>query len=366
MVTSYKFKLKNGSKKLSVLASKVNFVWNYCNQTSYQAIKNDRKFLSGYDLGYLTAGTAKILNLNSQTIQGICQQYAQSRKQFKKIRLNWRVSKGPRKSLGWIPFKASGIKQKENKITFMGNDFVFFKSQEVEGKIKTGAFVQDSCGDWYVTLTCEQEEKNTQPNNLSVGVDLGQKSIVATSDGQVFENPKYTNRYAEKLAMAQRANKKKLTVKIHRKIKRSRINNLHKISTTLANTYSNIIVGDLKLSKNKQTNDASFRGLIPLLKYKASRLGGKVTLINEAYSTKTCNDCLAETGPVGIKGLAVREWTCESCGQTHDRDINAAKNILRLGHEALKMDSKLLASYPKGILVLKGEEDVKGDTLCLV
>lgn len=348
MIT-YKFKLRSGYKKLSVLASKVNFVWNYCNKTSYTAIKRDRKFLSGFDLHRLTSGTAKILNIHSHTIQEVCGQYAQSRKQFKKIRLNWRSSNGPRKSLGWIPFKEKSIKIHDNRITYMGIHFAFFKSRNIEGKIKTGSFVQDSCGDWYITLVCEQFEKEVNPNNLSVGIDLGQKAIATTSDGQVFENPKHTNVYAQKLAKAQRANKKKLTSKIHRKIKRSRLDNLHKISTNLTKTYSNIIVGDLKLAKNKQTNDASFRGLIPLLKYKASRLGGKITLVNESYSTKTCNNCLAETGPTGIEGLVVREWTCESCGQTHDRDVNAARNILRIGHDALKMDSELLASYPEGI-----------------
>lgn len=351
MIT-YKFKLRNGSKKLSILASKVNFVWNYCNKTSFVAIKRDRKFLSGFDLSNLTSGTAKLLNLNAQTIQAICQQYAQSRKQFKKIRLNWRVSKGPRKSLGWIPFNGQTAKISNNKVIYMGIEFSFFKSREIEGKIKIGYFVQDSCGDWYVTLACEQVGKEANPNNLSVGIDLGQKAIATASDGEIFENPKYTNAYAQKLAIAQRARKKKLITKIHRKIKRARLDNLHKISTKLTKTYSNIIVGDLKLGKNKQTNDASFRGLIPLLKYKASRLGGKVTLVNEARSTKTCNNCLAETGPTGIEGLAVREWTCESCGQTHDRDVNAAKNILRIGHGALKMDNELLASYPKGILGL--------------
>lgn len=349
---TYKFKIKNGSKKLSIMASKVNFVWNYCNQTSIKAIKRDRKFLSGFDLIYLTTGTSKILNLNAQTIQAICQQYAQSRSQSKKLRLNWRASKGKRKSLGWIPFKAQAVKVKKNNIYFDGQKFCFFKSREIQGKIKTGSFVQDSCGDWYVTFACEQEKIEKKPNNLSVGIDLGLKSIATTSDGEVFENQKLTNFFAEKLAMSQRANKKKLVSRIHRKIARKRADNLHKISTMLTEKYSTIVVGDLKLSKTKQTNDASFRGLIPLLKYKASRLGGNIILVNESYSTKTCNECLAETGPTGIEGLAVREWICENCGLIHDRDINAARNILRIGRDTLKMSSELMASCPEGIFAL--------------
>lgn len=350
MVT-YKFKIRGNSKKLLSLSSKVNFVWNYCNHTSYQAIKRDRRFLSGFDLGYLTAGTARILNLNSQTIQAVAHQYAQSRNQFKKIRLKWRASKGSRSSLGWIPFNGQTVRIKDDKIIYSGFSFCFFKSREIEGKVKTGAFVQDSCGDWYVSLTCEKVEKKLTPNNLFVGIDLGQKSLATTSEGEVFENPKLTSGYAKKLAISQRANKKKLTARVHRKVKRCRLDNLHKISSKIATTYSNIIVGDLKLPKTKQTNDASFRGLIPLLKYKASRLGGNLLLIGEAYSTKTCNICLAQTGPTGVEGLAVREWTCASCGQTHDRDINAARNILRIGHDTLKRGGKLQASHLKGISV---------------
>ena len=338
-LTTYKFKLKNGTKNLNVLASKVNFVWNYCNQISYEAIKKDRKFLSGFDLNNLTSGTAKLLNINSTTIQSVGEQVAKSKKQHKKLKLKWRNGK----FLGWIPFKASACKINSNSITFMGKSYKFFKSRELEGELRTGEFVKDSCGDWYVCLVYKKEI-TTKLNNLSVGIDLGQKAIATTSDGQLFDNPKLINRYSDKLAKLQRYNKKKQVSKLHRKIKRSRLDNLHKISTELTSTYSTIIVGDLKLKDSKQTNDASFRGLVSLLKYKASRLDGTIIEVNEAYSTKTCSNCLAETGPTGFQGLAVREWTCESCGKTHQRDINAAKNILnkysnilRFGHETLTM-----------------------------
>jgi IS605 OrfB family transposase len=294
-------------------------------------VKRDRKWLSGFDLNNLTSGTSKVLKLNSTTVQTIGEQVAKSKKQHKKIKLNWRN----KKSLGWVPFKKSAVKIKDNTVQFSGKTYKFHKSRELVGELRTGEFVQDSCGDWYICLVYKLH-KEIKVNNLSVGVDLGLSAIATTSDGQVFENPKLTDKYANELAIAQRTNKKKKVSRLHRKIKRIRLDNLHKISTELTSTYSTIVVGDLKLKKSKQTNDASFRGLIPLLKYKASRLGGLVTEVNEAYSTKICNNCLAETGPSGLQGLAIREWTCASCGQTHQRDINAAINILRFGYETPK------------------------------
>lgn len=343
-LTTYKFKLKNGSKRLNILASKVNYVFNYCNQVSYQSIKKDRKFLSGFDLNNLTSGSSKLLKLNSTTIQSIGEQVYKSKKQYKKIKLNWRNGK----SLGWVPFKSSAISIENDTIKYMGKSFKFFKSRELTGKLRTGEFVKDSCGDWYVCLVFKLS-KQPNTNNLSVGIDLGQKVIATTSDGQTFENPKLTNKYANKLAIAQRANSKKKISRLHRKIKRTRLDNLHKISTEITNTYSTIIIGDLKLKHNKQSNDASFRGLVSLLKYKVSRLGGTLLEVNEAYSTKTCNICLAENGPTGLQGLAIREWTC-GCGQTHQRDINAAKNILRFGYEVLKTSDKLMVSQSEGSL----------------
>jgi putative transposase len=348
-IITYKFKLKNGSSKLNVLASKVNYVWNYCNQVSYQAIKRDRKFLSEFDLNNLTSGTSKILNIGATTIQSITETYVKSRNQVKKTKLNWRHSKGSRKSLGWIPFKGNSIKIQDNTIIFMKNKFKFIKTRELIGDYRCGSFVQDSCGDWYLCLVYKIDSKQIT-NNLSVGIDLGLKSLVTTSDGQTFTNPKITNKYKDKLAMSQRSSNKKKTARIHRKIARVRKDNLHKISSILTKTYSTIVVGNLKLKSGKQTNDVSFRGLIPLLKYKASMLGGTVLEVNEAYSTKTCNTCLDESGPSGLSGLSVREWTCGSCGQIHERDINAAKNILVFGYKHLKTSNELQTSSNEELL----------------
>lgn len=329
---TFKFKLKNPNKaKLRILANKVNFVWNYCNETSFRAIKRDGKFLSWLDLQYLTSGTSKCLKINAQTIVAIIHRYANSRKIAKKRKLEWRHSSGPKRSLGWIPLTNQNAKLKPNgSFKYSGITYKYFNSRPLEGKFKSGEIVEDSCGDWHVCFTCEVDVKTQVPHNL-VGVDLGLNNVASTSDGIEFVNPKYFKKSEEKLANAQRFKKKKQAARLHRKIARQRADYLHKISYFLASNYSNIYFGNLKLKDSKSTNEASFRRLITYTEYKASRRQGEVKVVNEAHSTVTCSNCLERTGPQGLSGLSVREWTCASCGQMHSRDTNAALNILRIG-----------------------------------
>jgi transposase len=349
MVVTYKFKLRNKRlRSLQQAASKANFVWNYCNQISCKAIKDLHRFLTGYDLANLTSGTAKMLNVSSVTIQAVCETYAKSRKQAHKRKLRWRNGK----SLGWVPFKSNAIKIQDDKIKFCGTWYRFFKSQEIEGEILTGAFVQDATREWYVCITCEVNPLPKAPIEDPIGIDLGLTSIATTSNEERFENPRTYRKNELKLAKAQRYRKRKQATRIYRKIKRIRQDNLHKISTKLARTYQKIFVGDLNLKSTKSTNDSAYRGLVKLLEYKVSRRQGVFLLVGEFGTTQTCCACLAKSGPSGVEGLAEREWTCGSCKQTHDRDINAAKNILRLGHETLKTRCEQLVSASEGILGL--------------
>ena len=342
-ISTFQFKVLRNQKFLCKTAPKVNYVFNYCNETSFQAIKRDGKFLSQYDLNNLTSGVSKILKLNSQTIQMVCFEYATRRKQFKKRKLNWRKSSGSKRSLGWIPFKATSVQVKGDVITFMKEEIRFFKSRELGGPILTGNFSQDAVGDWYVNFQCEVPHLEAAPAG-AIGGDLGQKDILTTSDGTVFDNPKAFYVWQAELAKAQRHGKKKRVKKIHRKIVRIRKDNLHKVSASLTSNYAKVILGNLRLAAGKAVLDAGFGTLKTFCEYKAIRRRGKFVLVNEAYTTVTCNICLAETGPRGLEGLAVREWTCASCGQTHHRDVNAALNILRIGHDTPRTSSKPLAS----------------------
>lgn len=115
------------------MAGAINFVWNYCNEVSHKAIKNNGKFLSKFELNNLTSGCSKELNIHSQTIQFVCEEYAARRNQFKKSKLKWRTGK---RNLGWIPFKSSAIKVEKDTLIFNKQTFRFWKSRDYQVKLR--------------------------------------------------------------------------------------------------------------------------------------------------------------------------------------------------------------------------------------
>lgn len=159
--------------------------------------------------------------------------------------------------------------------------------------------------------------------------------------------------------MVQRDNKRKLVKTISAKIKNVRKDYLHKETTKLVNKYDRIYVGNVSSKKLVQTFmaksvlDNGWSMLKSMLAYKAIWLGVEYKEVDESFSTVTCSICLNKTKQLnGLSTLGVREWICEYCGRRHDRDVNAAQNILRTGHCA-----------PKGIPMLKQGEDVKAMNL---
>jgi transposase len=343
VTSTLRYRIKDASElnRLDQLARSVNFVWNYCNDTSFNAIRNYGKFLSAIDLKNLTSGSAKELGLNSVTVQSICEEYVIRRIQFKKRKLRWRTSKGSRKSLGWIPFKANSIQVKDDKICYLGHNYKTWLSRPIDGRILSGSFSQDAQGHWYVNLACEVSKIDTHHTVEGVGIDLGLKTSAVLSDGTVIENKAEFRNLAEKLAKVQRAHKKKQAKKIHARIKNKRRDFLHKETTKVAKKYHSIFVGDVSgkfvQSRNgKSSTDASIGVIRDLLKYKAMRHSGYCFEVSENSSTVTCSACHKKTGPSGLSGLGIREWICDECRAHHDRDVNAAKNILRFGRESLR------------------------------
>jgi putative transposase len=211
---SYRIKDANTGKKLNRLARAVNFVWNYCNETSCFAIKNRSKFLSKYDFRPLTKGSSKELPINSQTIQAISDEYVTRRNQFKKRKLKWRT----KKSLGWIPFNSQTIKLSDDIVSYNGIKIKFWKHRELTGILKTGTFCQDSRGKWYVNFQCEVTDPRPH-GERKIGIDLGLKDKVTCSDGVKYDRVNLTKKYEKKLAQIQVACKKKQIKNLHAKIK---------------------------------------------------------------------------------------------------------------------------------------------------
>ena len=325
-------------------------MFNFANEVIRNNWKTSRKYTTKNDLHALTKGSSKLLGINSQTIQAVAYEVLAKTQQSRK-NIRFRTAKGG-KNLGWIPFNGQTVKFHGGYIDYNGHRLRLWQHRELPASavIKTGSFVQDARGRWYVNLTVEVSNKDyfrkSAPKNSSVGGDLGTKTIAATSDGDKYERDNLTQVYAEKLAKAQRCSKKRQVKAIHAKIKNRREDFNHKMTEKMATKYETIFIGDVSSSKLKKTrmakgvSDAAWCQIKTFLAYKTNRRRGRMLVISEKCSTMTCSDCLQKTGPSGLSGLSIREWSCPGCGSVHDRDVNAAKNILRLGHETLSGGTK--------------------------
>ena len=324
---------------LNAAAVEVNQVFNYCNEASLKAATRTdlkRKWLTGFDLCSLTAGATEYFEkIGADTIQAVCNEYAQKRRAAKKLKLKWRVSRGAQRSLGWIPFKAASLKRKGRGVRFAGKCIRVFERERLEGvKWQGGEFAEDAVGDWWLCLPVKVQAECTVAPQEEVGIDLGLKTIAVTSDGDRLEAGRWTRRYAQKLASAQRRGHKRQAKRIHRKIARCRANALHEFSRQIVDRYQHIVVGDassLKLVKTrlaKSVLDSGWGTLKRFLAYKCAHAARSFEVRDERYSTVTCSHCGALSGPRGVNGLIVRSWECCNCGTLHDRDVNAARNLL--------------------------------------
>lgn len=327
-------------KALKVLARASNMVWNYCNETSFYALRYKSEWLSGFDLQKLTKGAGKDLGLNSTTVQEICSEYALRRKKAKKRKLRWRG----KKSLGWIPFKSTGLQVKGGRAFYAGHELKLFQPERLPSKSEygSGEISEDARGRWYLCLSVKYEEKPTASYE-SVGIDLGLRSLATLSNGEKIVHGRYYRMMERRLSRAQRCGKGRQAKGIHAKIKNKRLDELHKVSTKIVRENRVIVVGKLgakTLCKSKMAmsmHDAATSMFRSMLSYKASARQHWYVEVDETNTTRTCSSCgeIPASAPKGLKGLSIREWVCSSCNAVHDRDINAALNILRIGRDAL-------------------------------
>ena len=210
--------------------------------------------------------------------------------------------------------------------------------------------VSQRAGRWYASLTVERDDELVAKplKGGAVGVDLGVKTLATLSDGAVIENPRYLRKAERKLKQAQqalsrktkgsnrRAKAKANVARLHARVANQRSDAMHKLTTRLAETFSDISIEDLHVAgmvKNhrlaKSIADAAFGEFRRQLEYKTARTGAQLHIVDRWYrSSKTCSKC----GSVKAKlSLSERTYTCDSCGLTMDRDLNAAINICVAG-----------------------------------
>jgi len=342
MILVYRFRVKSKNGLLDLQARKVNFVWNYCNDRQKDALRFERPWLTGFDLNKLTTGSSKALELHSGVINAVCEQFAKSRAQHCRPYLRYRG----RKSLGWVPFKGRDLHREGNAFRFAGNTFrVFYSRPLPEGKIKDGScFAQDSRGNWFLNIVIEVAEPPVRPLDRGVGIDLGLKDLATPSEGEKIPAPGFYREAEAALAVAQRAHKRRRIKAIQARTARRRLDFLHNRSVELARAFDHIAVGNVNASGLAQTSlaksvlDAGWSSFRRMLAYKAMRHGARYVEVDERFTTQTCSNCgaLPDSRPRGIAGLGIREWECSECGVVHDRDRNAALNILRRGRATLE------------------------------
>ena len=290
-----------------------------------------------------TKGASKEgLRLHSQTIQAVSEEYCLRRKQFKKPKLRWRVSKGCRRSLGWIPFKSVAIRYKQGQLHYGKLALSLWDSYGLaDYDLGAGSFSEDARGRWYANITVSIPELcGPRPQRKdSLAIDLGLRDLAAFSDPALesIEAQRFYRNLEEALAIAQRAGKKNRVKAIHAKIKNCRNDFTHKLTTGLVRGYGTIVVGNVSSSKLAKTNmaksvlDSGWGMIKTQLMYKSHEAAAVFAEVNESYSTQDCSACGARTGPKGLGDLGVKEWTCPVCGAHHDRNRNAAQNILVRG-----------------------------------
>ena len=254
--------------------------------------------------------------------------------------------------------------------------------REIKGKIGKVTITKTTSGKYFASVHTEEEYATPfEKTNKSVGVDLGLKDLLVTSEGDRFTNNRYTKKYERKLATAQRhlsrkkkgsrgyENQRLKVARIYEKISNSRADYLHKCSISLVRRYDIICIEDLNVKgmvRNhhiaKSISDASWGVFVTMLTYKAEWHDKKVVKIDRFFpSSQTCNVC----GHVNkdVKDLSIREWECTSCHTHHDRDVNAAINILRVGLK--QYTSAGTADYTGGeevrVNLLKDQSSVKSE-----
>ena len=234
------------------------------------------------------------------------------------------------------------------------------------GNLRSVTVSKNKCNQYFVSVLVEEEVELKQNTGLSIGIDLGLKDLLICSSGMKISNPRWFRETQSKLKKAQRhfsrkqkgsnrREKARLKVaKLYMKVTNQRKYVYHNLSTWLVTNYDTICMEDLKVKNmiknrklSKSIQDASWATLVGMIKYKCDWYGKSFHQIDPWFpSSKTCSNCGHK---VEQMNLSVREWECPSCNETHDRDLNAAVNILHKGLDDLYgLTSAELVDYRRG------------------
>lgn len=245
--------------------------------------------------------------------------------------------KGNRNRLNGITFPDPLKPPIGNRIKLQGLGSVkFHKDTLPECAIKRARLVKKPSG-WYLCLFMDIEPRTIHLKRRGiVGIDPGFKDLLTLSSGEKISHPRELEAIALRLAQAQRGRNRKLAARLQERAANQRKDRNHKVSRRLVAENETILISkdnnvNISHSFGKSVASSSHSQLRSMLAYKCRAGGRQYIEVPSRNSTKTCSACGDLSGPSGLAGLKVRQWTCVACGAKHDRDINAAINTLIVG-----------------------------------
>jgi putative transposase len=366
-VKTYQFKLYQ-NKRNRYLYRQINtaaMIYNHCIALHKRYYKLFHKTINAYALMKHIAKLKRLPKyvewntVGSQAIQDIIGRIDKAYKLFFRNHKN-HIKSAPPSFKKVKKYKSFTLKQEGykffdgNRIRIQGRIYKYFKSQQIEGKIKTVTVKRDTLGDLYLFVVTDIEIFEFMPRTGNiVGYDFGMKTFLKASDGNDIVSPeffkevqneikKFSRQLSHKKKGSNNRRKAKRELELaYKRIADKRRDFQFKFARQLACKYDIICIENLNINAmqkiwGKKINDLSFSSFVRILKYQSVKFGSKVVEIPRFYpSSKTCHVCGAVNDKLMLRD---RTWTCESCNTIHDRDFNAAVNIERVGASTLGVE----------------------------
>lgn len=367
MIKTYCFKLYNSkrNRKLHKQINTAGLIYNHCIALHKRYYRLFKKALSANKLKIHLAKIKKsprfsyIGEIGSQAVQDIAERIDRAYKLFFR-NLKHKIKTAPPSFKKVKKYKSFTLKQAgykffdDNTLRIGKQNYRYFKSREIEGKVKTLTIKRDALSDIYIYVVCDiaQNEVLARTGEM-VGFDFGLKTFLTASNGEDIESPLFFKANARAIAKANKKlsskqkgsnNRRKAQlalVRLHKKVANQRSNFHWQLANYLVGRYADICIEDLNLKGmhklyGKKISDLGFSEFVEILEYKASRTGSRVIKIDRFYaSSQECSSCGYKNSD--IKDLRIRKWTCPNCGDFHDRDRNAAINILLEAEQLRKL-----------------------------
>jgi putative transposase len=385
MLKSYKYKLKPSEEQIVLLNKhfgSIRFAYNYFLNERKREYETNKQSLNYYDNAKSLTELKKqeehvwLNEINSQSLQNSLKNLDDAYNGFFKKRTGFPKFKSKHTKNSFKIPQFVKLEKGKLKIPKFKEPIDLILSRSFTGIIKQCTISKTPTNEYFVSILVETEHSVVPKTGKTVGIDLGIKDFVITSEGYKYKNNRYTKTYTKKLKERQQhlsrktkgsnryQNQKLKVATIHKKITNSRLDNLHKVSTELIKKYDVIVLEDLNIKgmiKNhklsKHIADASWSKFIELLTYKAEWNDKKIVQIDRFFpSSKTCNCC----GYINQNlNLDMREWTCPSCNTKLDRDLNASINILKEGHKQISAGT---VDYRRGDKIRPASVGTIGET----